>query len=551
MKEIIRKKIDAVIKKEFKIQNLDYDILVPEREEFGDFSSNVAFVLAKELGKSPREIADAFVGAYCNTPLREIDKIEVAGGGFVNFFLSGAVYEKELNIILREKSKYSSTNLGKGKKIQVEFISANPTGPLTMGNGRGGFSGDTLANVLKKVGYDARREYYINDAGNQVQKILAKSIYLALGIKIETKEGEDIYKGDYIDFVARKIKKQKGLTWVNEHLEKTGEMGAKIILDEFIKKDIKFFGIKYDRWFSERSLFRDKLIHKMWDYLKAKKLVYELEGAYWLKTSEYGDEKDRVVKKSDGEYTYLMSDVAYFYERFLMRKFNKVVMILGADHHGYVNRAQAITEILGQKGKLKIILTQFVRLIADGKEVRMSKRRGTFITLREAVEDLGVEASRYFFISRDSNSHIDIDLDLAKSQTNKNPVYYIQYASARINSVLSKVKSSKLKGKNPKSQIPNPKQILNSNDQNSKYEISLIRKLSQYPELIKEVGESYEVYRLAFYAHELATVFHKFYDNCRIIGDEREIIRLKIIKATKVILEDVLKLMGIEAKAKM
>jgi len=424
----------------------------------------------------------------------------------------------------------------------VEFISANPTGPMTMGNGRGGFSGDTLANILKKNGFDARREFYINDAGNQVKKVLAKSIYIALGMDIELIEGEDFYKGEYIEYVARKIKKQKGIDWINTHMAKTGEMAAKIILDDFIKKDIKFFGIKYDRWFSEKSLYRDGIVEKMWRYFKSKNLVYEQDGAYWLKTSEFGDEKDRVVRKSDGEFTYMMSDVAYFYERFSMRKFNKVIMLLGADHHGYVGRAQAIVEILGHKGKLDIILTQFVRMIQNGVEVKMSKRKGTFITLREAVEDLGVEAARYFFISRDFNTHIDIDLDIAKAQNSKNPIYYIQYASSRINSILDKTKTQnlKLKKSGQKSKI-----------EFDKYELSVIKKLSVYPQLIREIGESYEVYRLANYTYELASDFHKFYEGCKIIGDERQDIRIKIIKATAFILCDALKLMGIDAAKSM
>lgn len=537
MKDLLKKKIATVVKSLYKKKVEDFDVMVSDKEDFGDFSSNIAFILAKQLGKNPRDIGCALAEKLSKDRL--FTKVELAGGGFINFFLSSDIFNRELNIILKEKSKYATLNVGKKKKVQVEFISGNPTGPLTMGNGRGGFSGDTLSNVLKKIGYDARREYYVNDAGNQVDKTLAKSIYISLGIDIEVAEGEDTYKGDYIDYVARKIKKQKGIDWINTHMEKTGQMGAKIILDDFIKKDIKFFGIKYDRWFSQQSLFRDKLILKMWNYLKAKNLVYELDGAYWLKTSKYGDEKDRVVRKSDGEFTYLMSDVAYLYERFSMRKFSKVIMILGADHHGYVGRFLAVAEILGHKGKLEIIITQFVRLIRDGVEVRMSKRKGNFITLREAVEDLGVEAARYFFISRDSNSHIDIDLDIAKSQSSKNPIYYIQYASARINSVLGKInKQDKKITRYQASSL-------------DKYETSVLKRLAQYPEIIKEVGESYEVYRIANYAHDLATDFHKFYDNCRIIDDEREVIRLKIIKAAKIVLEDCLALMGITAAKKM
>jgi len=542
MKETLRKKINLAIKKLFKIEIDQYDISVPEREDFGDFSTNIAFLLSKKLKKNPREIADALVGAIHELPLREIQKIESCDG-FINFFLDPSVYLKDLNNILKEKSDYGSANIGKGKKIQIEFISANPTGPLTLGNGRGGFSGDTLSNVLAKNGYKVAREYYVNDAGNQV-KILAKSVYKNLGLEIEIAEGEDIYGGEYIEYVARKIKKQKGLEWIRRNFERTGEMAAKIILDEFIKKDVKFLGIKFDRWFNEQRLFREKLIYKIWDFFKAKNLVYEYEGAYWLKTSLFGDEKDRVVKTTGGDFTYLMSDAAYLYERFSLRKFDKIIILLGADHHGYIGRFQAVAKILKHEGKLDLIVFQLVHLTSGGKEVRMSKRKGTFITLREAAEEMSLESARYFFISKDFDHHIDIDLDLAKEQSVKNPIFYIQYASARIHSVLSKAK-------NPKSQAPNPKQIPNPNDQNIKYEINLIKKLSQYPEIVKEVGETYQVYRIPFFAHEVTEEFHKFYENCRIIGDEREAVRLKIIKATEIVLKDCLGLMGIEAKNRM
>lgn len=537
MKELLRKKINLAVKKLFKVEINQYDISVPEREGHGDFSTNIAFILAKQLKKNPREIADLIVGNADLRSLRGIQKIEFCDG-FINFFLDSSVYLKELSGILKEKSNYGSSNIGKGKKIQVEFISANPTGPLTLGNGRGGFSGDTLSNALAKNGYNVKREYYVNDAGNQV-KILAKSVYKNLDLEIEKVEGENIYGGEYIDVVTRKIKKQKGLEWIKRNFEKTGEMAAKIILDEFIKKDIKFLGIKFDRWFGESILFKEKLIYKMWDFLKAKNLVYEYEGAYWLRTKEFGDEKDRVVKTTDGNFTYLMSDIAYLYERISARKFNKLIILLGADHHGYVGRFQAIAKILKHEGKLDLIIFQLVHLTQGGKEVRMSKRKGNFITLREAAEEMTLESARYFFISKDFGHHIDIDLDLAKEQSVKNPVFYIQYASARINSVLNKIK-------NHESRIKNHDKM-----QLDKFELALIKKLSQYPEIVKEVGENYQVYRVPFFAHEIATEFHKFYDNCRIIGDEREAIRLKIIKATEIVLKDCLGLMGIKAKEKM
>jgi len=538
MKETLKKKIDAIVKSLFNQKVESYDILVPEREEFGDLSTNVAFILAKKLGKNPREIAQSIVDAVNKKKILEIEKSEIAGAGFINFFISSSVYEKEVNVILKNKSKYGSNDIGKGKKVQVEFISANPTGPMTLGNGRGGFSGDTLANVLKKNGFNVKREYFINDTGNQVKGTLAKSIFRALDLDVKIEEGEDLYGGDYIDYIARKIKKQKGIDWIKKNFEKSGEAGAKIILEDFIKKDIKYLGIKYDRWFSEKSLHEGGLVEKMWRYLKVKKLVYEQDGAYWLKTSEYGDDKDRVIKKSNGYYTYMMGDIAYMYDRLSIRKFDKVIMILGADHHGYLGRFMAVADFLGHREKLNIVLAQLVRLSRNGVEVKMSKRKGNFITLREIAEDIGVEAARYFFISKDFNHHLDIDLDIAKAQNSKNPIYYIQYSSARINSVLAKIKTK-------------PANKATSKIVFDKYETTLIKKLAQYPGTIREVGESYQVYKIAFYAYDLAESFHKFYDHCRIVGDPREEIRLKIVKATKVVLDDALGVMGIKPKKKM
>ena len=542
MKNILRKKIDKVVKELFKTEIRDYSIEIPPDDDFGDYSTNAAFALSKKLGRNPKEIADKMVETLHATSLREIEKVEVAGGGFINFFLDSSIYLKELNNILKEKGKYGSVS-SKKSNIQVEFISANPTGPLTVGNGRGGFGGDVLAKVLEKSGAKVQKEYYVNDAGRQVKMILAKSVRKSLGLNIDIVEGENIYGGEYIENVSRKIKKEKGIKWIEKNFEKTGELASKIILEDLIKKDIKSFGIKFDNWMSEKSFFSSGLIDKIWKKLTKDNLVYEQDGAYWLKTSKYGDDKDRVVKTTGGEFTYIMSDMAYLYDRFSIRKFYKAIIIVGADHHGYLGRWYAAAEILGYKGKLEILVTQLVRLIRNGQEMKMSKRQGNFITLKEVVDDIGIDAARYFFISRDFNNHIDIDLDLAKEESNKNPVFYIQYASARIASVLAKIKNKKEKIKNT-----NKKLKISGFD---KYELNLIRKLAQYPELVKEVGESYQVNKIAFYAFELAEAFHKFYDNCRIIGDDKRDERLKILKASKIVLENCLRLMGIEAKSKM
>lgn len=541
MKELLKEKISKITVKKFGVQAPDFLIEVPQKEEFGDFSANIAFILSKELKKSPREIAEVYIGELLK--VAGISKAEVAGAGFINIFVGHDFYENEIKKITKEKSSYGSNKIGKGKKVQVEFLSANPTGPIHIGNGRCGYSGMVLAEVLKKNGYKAEKEYYVNNAGNQVKKILAKSIWSALDIDIKLEEGEKIYSGDYIEDTARKIKKEKGLGWIRKNFSDSGVLASKIILDKYLKKDLESCDIKYDKWFSEEQLFKKGYVKKMWELLKKKNLVYEQDGAYWLKTSNYGDEKDRVVKTSDGNFTYLMSDMAYTYERLGIRKYNKVIMILGADHHGYVGRLQAVAEILGFKGKLDVVITQFLFLLKDGQEVRMSKRRGSVVTFKDGVDAIGKEAAKYFLISKDYNQHIDLDIDLARSESNKNPIFYIQYANARIASVLSKLKS--------KSTKPKLKKSINGEFRFDKYELALAKRLIQYPEIIKEIGESYQVYKLAFFAHELATDVHKFYENCKIVGDERERIRTEIIKATKVVLEDCLGLMGIKAKKKM
>ncbi len=546
MKNFLRKKIDKIAKDLFGIE-IDYSIEMPANSNFGDYSTNVAFLLGKKLKKEPNKIAENILEAIHKSSKQDFFKIEIAGGGFINFFLSEKVLIKELDRIIREKNKHGNNNLGKRSKVQLEFISANPTGPLTIGNGRGGFSGDALAKVLSKSGYEVQREYYVNDAGRQVRVILAKSIRRSLGLKIDVEEGEEIYGGDYIDRIAQKIRKEKGVKWIEKEYDRCGELAAKIILKDLIKKDIKDFGIKFDKFKSEKDFFKEKIIDKMWKRLKKDDLVYEKESAYWLKTSIFGDEKDRVIRTNQGEFTYLMSDIAYLYDRFKKRKFDKVIVIVGADHHGYIDRWKAAEEILGYKGRLEIIVTQLVRIVRGKKELRMSKRRGTFITLKEIIDEIGLDAARYFFISRDFNSHMDIDLDLAREESSKNPIYYIQYASARINSVFKK-----LKIRDKKLEVLDSLNfILDNCTLDDQFEIDLIKKLIQFPDIVEEIAKSYEVNKIANYTLDLASNFHKFYDNCRIMGDKKEKERIVIISAVKIVLENCLGIMGIEARKEM
>ena len=430
--------------------------------------------------------------------------------------------------ILKEKDKFGVLNIGKSKKINVEFISANPTGPLTLGNGRGGFCGDVLANVLKKAGHEITREYYINNVGEQVRK-LGHSV---IG------DSEAVYSGKYIEDLRKKIG--------GKEPEEVGEKAVKIILKEMIKPSIEKMGIKFDIWFSEKSLYKDKKVEEILDCLENKKLTYEKEGALWFKSTKFGDDKDRVLKKADGERTYFASDIAYLKNKF-ERGFDSLIFFLGADHYGYIDRIKAAAEVIGYKKKqVNVIIMQMVRLFEKGKQVRMSKRAGVYVTLDELIDEVGLDVARFFFLTRNSNSHLNFDLDLAKERSEKNPVYYVQYAHARICSILRK---------NPKSKIQMPNQIQNPNAKLLIHpsELNLIKQLIRFPEIIEDTAKDYQVQRIPQYAISLTTAFHQFYENCRVISENKELtqVRSSLILATKTVLKNTLDLMGISSPEKM
>lgn len=492
----------------------------PSNSKFGDLSTNIAMKIGKQQGENPLKVAENLAKRI---QLPEIDKVEAVKPGFINFYLSEKYYQKEISTILSAGKKFGDLDLGKGQKTQVEFISANPTGPLTLANGRGGFSGDVLANVFKKAGYSVGREYYVNDGGNQV-KILGDSILAAAKLMPEKDEN---YKGDYID------------QWANDHkadCEKLksnsfelGKVAAKDILEKHIKPTVKKLGIEFDKWFSEEEMIKRGEVDEAIKALKS--LTYEEDGALWLKTTKFGDDKDRVLIKKDGEKTYFANDIAYHFDKFHKRKFDKVVDLWGADHHGYVGRMQAATEALGYGGKLDIVIFQLVRLIKDGKEYKMSKRKGTYVTMDELLELIGTkdaaDVARYFFLSKGFDTHMDFDLDLAKDTSEKNPVYYVKYASARINGILRNTKVDYSK--------PNLSLI------KEPAEIDLIKKLSELPEIVEQVitDKKYPVHKFTYHITEIAEKFHKFYHDCRVISDDKELTksRLALVSATKNTLE--------------
>jgi len=539
MKSEIQKLVQDAIKSaygiDFNIAKIKVDY---PPEGMGEYSSNVALPLAKEVGKSPMEVAEELADFFRRPTSSDIldvgrlkvrfQKIEVAPPGFLNFHLAEKTLQHTINKINQEKNKFGDSEIGEGKKIHLDFVSANPTGPVHIGNARGGPFGDTLANILEKTGYQPYREYYVNDTGNQAD-ILGHSI---LG------DDEARYSGNYIDDLRKRVG--------GNDPRKVGEEGAEIILGEIIKPSMEKFGIKFDNWFSEKELQKSEKVDEILNFLREKDFIYKKDGAEWFKSTEFGDDKDRVVVKSNGEKTYFGSDIAYHKDK-LDRGFEKLIDIWGADHHGDVKRVLGSMQALGHKDKLEIILTQFVRVLKDGKEMKMSKRAGTYVSLDDLVDEVGRDATRFFFLMHSADTHMNFDLDLAKEKNEKNPVYYVQYASARIASILRKAGEIQ--------ELNSGKfQELSSWGGLHPKERALIFELSKFPDIVSEISQNYAAHHLPQYAIGLADKFHNFYEACRVIDEENPEMtaaRLELVKAVKIVLAETLKLMGVSAPDKM
>ncbi len=520
----------------------------PKEKVNGDFSTNIAMILASQTRMNPRKISASLI-ANLNQDSSFIDKVEVAGPGFINIFISPSTWLDEVKDIYLKNSQFGVSTYGKGKKVQVEFVSANPTGPLHVGHGRGAAVGDTIARILKFTGFDIQKEYYINDVGNQMQ-ILGKSTFLRylqlLGKKVEFPE--DAYQGDYVKDIAREIIEEKKDAFM-EMQEKNAlpffiNYSSNKILDG-IKFDLSEFNVDFDLWFSEKSLYEKKEVQKTLEWLKKKGHVYEKDGASWLRSSEFGDEKDRVVIKENGSYTYFASDIAYHRNKSL-RNFNMIIDVWGADHHGYVPRIEAIIKAFGRsEGFFKVILVQFAHLRRGKEKIPMSTRAGQFVTLGDVIKEVGRDAARYFFLMRSSNSHLDFDLELAKKQSPENPVYYIQYAHARICSILGEAKEKGL----PEFSIDN----VDVNLLELPEELTIIKALSQFPEVALKSARSLETHLIPFYLQELASLFHSYYNKYRVISDDAQLskARLALITCVKIVLRNALELIGIKAPERM
>jgi len=527
------------------------ELETPAQKIHGDFACNIALKSAKIFKKAPIKIADDFCSIFqnniLNSPLADkIAKIEVKNPGFINFYLSSEAIFDILHQIFVDQNFYGKLDFGQNKKIQIEFVSANPTGPLSVAHGRQAAVGDALVNILNFIGFEAKREYYVNDGGNQIR-------ILGLSIKSRALEilGEDIefpkdgYQGDYIKEMAQIFLDQEGIpnTQVLEERPLTAFMRfGKEYLLEVIKKELDDFGVHFDHWTYESEVATEENILAVLKRLEDKGLTYEHEGALWFKSTGFGDDKDRVLKKSDGTYTYLTPDITYHQNKF-SRGFDHVYDILGPDHHGYIARITAAAMALGQtKEALKVLIVQLATIYRDGNKVSMSTRGGQYITLREVIEEVGIDVARFFFLNRHIKAHLDFDLDLAKKESSENPVYYIQYAHARIHSINTKALEAAIEPKTSNISLLKEKE-----------ELDLIKKLGLFPNVLIFCHDQLDPYPLVNYLQELATCFHKFYDCHRVMDDNKDLSteRLGLINATRIVLANGLRLLGISTPEKM
>lgn len=533
MKQEIRKFIEKAIK-DLDYETVKVEVDYPKNETFGDYTTNVAMVLAKLAKKNPMEIAESLKNQFLKLRFRKdvFEKIEVIKPGYINFYLSKKYLQNLVQEINDKKNKFGENDLGKGEKIHLDFVSANPTGPVHLGNGRGGPFGDVLANVLEKSGYKPFREYYVNDFGNQV-KVLGHSVL---------KDSEAEYKGKYIDELNKKITKKDPF--------EVGQEAASIIISEIIRPSMEKLGIFFDNYFSEKSLHESGEVEKVFEEFRKKDLFYENEGALWFRATKFGDEKDRVVRKSTGEITYFGGDITYHKNKF-ERGFSKAINIWGADHHGDVKRVLGAVEALGYKGRVEVILTQMLKVMQDGQEVKMSKRKGTHVSMDDLIDEVGSDAVRFFFLMYDANTHMTFDLNLAKERSEKNPVYYVQYAHARICSISEKAKE-KLGDSVYLDQ--DDQKTLNLEMLIHEKELNLIRELDKFPEIIQEISQSYEVHKLPYYVIGLADKFHSFYNDCKVIDEKNPELtgaRLNLINAVRIVIAEGLRLMGVNSPEKM
>ena len=552
MRKELKEKIVNLVSKDFKeVLDLKEKIKVdlPKEEKHGDISTNIAFLLSKPLKKKPIEVANKIKEILEKD--KDFEKVEVAGAGFINIFLSKDFYFEFLKKAVQENDEYGKEKEKTKGNINIEFVSANPTGPLHLGHGRGAVVGSTLSNLKDYAGYVVEREFYINDAGRQIY-LLGKSVYARFR-QIEEPDypfPEDGYKGEYIKDIAKELyqyEREKIYSMLDEDeaIEFCAEYAKNYLLDE-IKKDLKEFGVEFDIWFSEKSLYEHGKVDEAIEFLKKKGLVYEKEGALWLKTTVYGDDKDRVLIRSDGTYTYFAADIAYHYDKY-KRGYDYIINVWGADHHGYFPRLKAAVMAFGVPEEwIRVIFIQMVKLFRNGKEVKMSKRSGEFITLRELINEVGKDAVRYMFLTKDSNTHLNFDIDLALKQSNENPVYYVQYAHARIMSVFKEAKQRF--GFDVEEDFKADVSLLKED-----IERQIMKEIAFLPDLIKETAEKEQPHKLTSITHNLASKFHNYYYHYKFLVEDENLMRARLflLKAIRSALRTLFKLMGITPVERM
>ncbi len=535
--------------------NLMVDVDVPKRKEFGDFSVNTAMILAKRMGENSRRTAELIIENLPEEKNSLFKKIEIAGAGFINFFVKEQAIVNKLNEIDSLGEEFGYIDIGKNKKVLVEFVSANPTGYLHMGHARNAVVGDTISSLLKATGHQITREFYINDAGRQI-RLLGQSVYARYKefVGEESQIPEDGYKGDYIRKIAKAINDEKGNGLLKDMTEEDAlsysRNYASSTLLEGINIDLKRIGVYFDEWYSELDKIHSPYLNaedktrldRTKDQLERKGALENKDGALWFKASEYGDSQDWVMVKSDGSPTYFLADIAYHCDK-LERGYQNLINVWGADHHGHVSRLKAALRALGyDDSKLNVVLIQFVRLMENGKEVPMSKRAGSYVTMRDVINEVGADVTRYFLLMRSSESHLDFDLGLARKESSENPVYYIQYAYVRINSIFRKAKEVDL---HPLASSLN---LLRDSQ-----EIELIKKLLLFPKAVEEGALRLAPHKVAYYLQEIAADFHVYYNKCRIVNENQALssARLHLVKCVRIVLSNGLRLLGISTPEEM
>lgn len=537
----IKQEVQEILKKSLTNLQIDYEkeieVSIPKDKNHGDYSTNIALSLAKSLKDNPINIANKIKD---NIQSERISKIEVLSPGFINIFISEQYLLKSINTIIKENTNYGKSNLGQGKKVNIEFVSANPTGILHLGHGRGATYGDNLARIMTFTGYDVTKEYYVNDAGNQMNnlgisiKVRYQNLY-----NIDATLPEDGYHGQEIIDIAKKIKEEYQDTKLNEDIPFFKKYGLNILLDK-IKKDLDIYRVNFDVFSSEQSLYDRGLVEKVITKLKNDNHCYIEDGALWLKTMDYGDEKNRVLIKSDGNYTYLLPDIAYHCDK-IERGFDELIDVLGADHHGYIDRLKASLEMMGKdSGILDIKILQMVRLIKDNEELKLSKRTGKTVTLSEIIEEVGVNATRYLFSSKSLDTQLDFNIDLALKQNSENPVYYIEYANARICSILKK-------SKNFATNIDKYQTL------ESQYIYNILNKLNEFKDIVETSASKKAPHIIANYVYDLASLFHTYYNQEKIVTEDIQYTseRINLLKAIQIVINNSLNLIGIIPREEM